>query len=60
MPIKVKFELEKQVKHSVRYKEVVEEGRAPVVGSLYVQKWYAGDAKTLTLTLSKPGEDEQD
>ncbi len=59
MSIKVKFELEKEVKHSVRFKEVVEEGRAAVVGSLYVQKWYAGDAKTLTLTLSKPGETEQ-
>ncbi len=58
MPITVKFELEKEVKHSVRFKEVVEEGRAPVVGSIYVQKWYAGDAKTLTVTLSKPDETE--
>lgn len=56
MPIQVQFELEKTVKHSVRYKEIVEEGRAPLVGSLYVQKWYAGDAKTLTVTISKPGE----
>ncbi|MEH6626162.1 MAG: hypothetical protein V7739_06955 [Motiliproteus sp.] len=56
MPIKVKFQLEKEVKHSVRYKEVVEEGRAPVVGSIYVQKWYAGDAKELTIVISKAGE----
>ena len=56
MSIKVRFELEKTVKHSVRYKEVVEEGRAPLVGSLYVQKWYAGDAKELTVTIAKPGE----
>lgn len=54
MAITVKFELEKTVKHSVRFKEIVEEGRAPVVGSIYIQKWYAGDAKTLTLTIEKP------
>ncbi len=54
MAITVKFELEKAVKHSVRYKEVVEEGRAPVVGSLYVQKWFAGDAKELRVTIEVP------
>lgn len=58
MPVKIIFELEKTVKHSVRYKEVVEEGRAPIVGSLYVQKWYAGDAKELVVTLAKPGEND--
>ena len=56
MPIQVKFQLEKEVKHSVRFEEVVEEGRAPVVGSLYVQKWYAGDAKELIITINKPGD----
>ena len=49
----VKFEIEKEVKHSVRYKEVVEGGNAPVIGSIYVQKWFAGDAKTLTVTIEK-------
>ena len=53
MSIQVKFEIEKEVKHSVRYKEVVEEGRAPVVGSIYVQKWFAGDAKELKVTIEK-------
>lgn len=57
MPITVKFELEKEVKHSVRFKEIVEEGRAPVIGSIYVQKWYAGDAKTLSITLNKTAEE---
>jgi hypothetical protein len=56
MPIKVRFKIEKEVKHSVRFKEVVEEGRAPVIGSLYVQKWYAGDVKELTITINKPGD----
>ncbi|MFT5720055.1 MAG: hypothetical protein ACI9W6_000345 [Motiliproteus sp.] len=58
MPITVKFELEKEVKHSVRFKEIVEDGRAPVIGSIYVQKWYAGDAKTLSISISKPGEED--
>jgi hypothetical protein len=49
----IKFEIEKQTKNSVRYKEVPEEGEAPVVGSLYVQKWFAGSAKTLEVTISK-------
>lgn len=50
---KIKFEFEKQNKNSVRYKEVSEEGMPPVVGSIYVQKWFAGDSKTLELTITK-------
>ena len=49
----IKFEIEKETKNSVRYKEVPAEGEAPVVGSLYVQKWFAGTAKTMEVTLSK-------
>ena len=51
--VTVKFEYEKETKNSVRYKEVPEEGKAPVVGSLYVQKWFAGDTKTLEVAISK-------
>lgn len=49
----VQFEYEKETKNSVRYKEVPEEGKAPIVGSLYVQKWFAGDCKSITVTLNK-------
>ena len=49
----VKFEFEKETKNSVRYKELPAQGQAPVVGSLYVQKWFAGDAKTLEVTIKK-------
>jgi len=49
----VKFEYEKETKNSVRYKEVPDEGTAPVVGSLYVQKWFAGDSKTIEVTIDK-------
>jgi hypothetical protein len=49
----IQFEFEKETKNSVRYKEVPEEGQPPIVGSLYVQKWYAGNSKNIELTLSK-------
>mgnify|MGYP003388256208 CR=1 FL=1 len=42
----VKFEIEKETKNSVRYKEVPG-------GSLYVQKWFAGSTKTLEITIDK-------
>jgi hypothetical protein len=50
---KIIFEFEKETKNSVRYKEVPDEGQPPIVGSLYVQKWYAGSSKTLEITLTK-------
>lgn len=49
----VHFEFEKETKNSVRYKEVPEEGKAPIVGSLYVQKWFAGTTKSLAITIEK-------
>ena len=49
----VKFSIEKETKNSVRYKEVPEDGKAPIVGSLYVQKWFAGDTKNLEITIDK-------
>ncbi|WP_175574303.1 hypothetical protein [Teredinibacter haidensis] len=49
----VKFELEKETKNSVRYKEVPEAGQAPIFGTVYMQKWFAGDAKTIEITVEK-------
>jgi hypothetical protein len=49
----VMFEYEKETKNSVRYKEVPDEGTAPVVGTLYVQKWFAGDCKSIEITIDK-------
>jgi len=37
----------------VRYKEIPEEGSAPIVGSLYVQKWFAGATKSIDITIVK-------
>ena len=47
----VKFEFEKETKNSVRYKEIPEPGTAPIIGTLYVQKWFAGDTKAMEITL---------
>ena len=49
----IEFEFEKETKNSVRYKEVPEAGKPPIVGSLYVQKWFAGDAKKISITIDK-------
>lgn len=49
----VKLEFEKETKNSVRYKEISEEGKAPIVGTIYLQKWFAGDSKHIELTVEK-------
>lgn len=51
--VTVQFEYEKETKNSVRYQEVPEEGKAPIMGTLYVQKWYAGNSKNLEVTVEK-------
>jgi hypothetical protein len=49
----VKFSYEKETKNSLRYKEEPEEGKAPIIGTLYVQKWFAGNSKNLEITIDK-------
>lgn len=49
----VKFEFEKQNKNSIRFKEIPEEGMPPIIGSIYVQKWFAGASKNIEITISK-------
>jgi hypothetical protein len=50
---KVKFEFEKKNKNSVRYKEVPEDGMPPLIGSIYVQSWFAGNSKNIEITIAK-------
>jgi hypothetical protein len=52
MPKTIKFVLEKEVKNSVRFKEVTKAGEAEVLGNIYVQKWYVKDCTELSVTLS--------
>ena len=49
----VHFEFEKDTKNSVRYKEIPEEGKAPIVGTIYIQKWFAGATKSLDISIEK-------
>lgn len=48
-----KFELEKETKNSIRYKEYPDEGAAPIDGSLCIQKWFTGSSKSISITIEK-------
>jgi len=47
----VQFEKEKDTKNTVKFAEVQTQGEAPIIGSLYVQKWFVGDATKLKVTV---------
>ena len=51
--MELRFERDDEKKNSVRYREVPEEGRAPVLGTIYVQKWFAKDATELVVTVAR-------
>ncbi|XQW86321.1 hypothetical protein ACOYR1_06245 [Thalassotalea piscium] len=50
---KIQLTFEKQNKNSIRYKEVPEDGMPPVIGSIYLQKWFAGNSKNIEITINK-------
>ena len=47
----VQFQKEKDTKNTVKFAEVQSQGEAPIIGSLYVQKWFIGDATQLKVTV---------
>ena len=47
----IQFTKEKSTKNTVKFTEVQTQGEAPVVGTLYVQKFFAGDATKLKVTI---------
>ena len=47
----VQFEKEKDTKNTVKFAEAQTQGEAPIIGSLYVQKWFVGDATKLKVTV---------
>jgi len=47
----VKFIREKETKNTVKYAEQPEPGQPPKIGTLYVQKWAAGDVTALMVTV---------
>lgn len=46
------FVFEKETKNCIRYKEQPAGDSKPLIGSLYLQKEAAGDAKALTVTIA--------
>ena len=50
----VKFKVKKETKNTVKYNEVPAEGQPPIIGTLYVQKWFAGNATEIEVTVKKP------
>lgn len=53
MKTKIIFTADKEVKHSIRYKELVEEGKSPIIGTIYVQKWYAKDSEEIEIIIER-------
>lgn len=48
------FEKERETKNTVKYAEI-QHGGPIVVGTLYVQKWFAGKATRVKLTIAMEG-----
>ncbi len=49
--IKIKFLHEKETKNTQRFQEIVPDGQAAKVGTLYLNKSDAGDATELLVTI---------
>jgi hypothetical protein len=49
----VEFKKAKETKNTVKYDEVQVAGKPPVIGTLYVQKWFADDKTTLTVEIKE-------
>jgi hypothetical protein len=57
--LKIIFQKEKETKNTVRYEEKPEQGKPPVIGTLYVQKWFAGERETIEIEISEAEEQGQ-
>ena len=51
--VKVLFTAKKATKGTIVYEEQPAEGKQPVIGTLYVKKWFAGTAQALAVTVEK-------
>ena len=49
----VTMKREKITKNTVRFSEVPVEGQPPVLNTLYVQKWAAGDTESIVVTVKE-------
>lgn len=52
MSEQIKFVWEKETKNTVKFSEQPAAGKPPVVGTLYVQKWFAGSSRHMLVTIT--------
>jgi hypothetical protein len=50
------FVKEKDTKNAVRFAEAPVAGQAPVIGTLYVQKWFVGGANNVKVAVETVGQ----
>lgn len=51
--IELTFDKEKETKNTVRMQEQPRDGQPPVIGTLYLQKWFVGESNTIKINISK-------
>jgi hypothetical protein len=49
------FKRLRETKNTIRFEEEAETGHPPVIGTIYIQKWFVGDAAEITVTVEKEG-----
>jgi hypothetical protein len=49
-----KFKFDKPTEHTRVYKEVLPPGKPPIIGKIYVQSWFVGDAEEITVSIETP------
>ncbi len=47
----IQLQKEKETRNTVKFAEVQSPGEAPVIGTLYIQKWFAGDGARLKVSI---------
>ncbi|MCC6355997.1 MAG: hypothetical protein IT577_19090 [Verrucomicrobiae bacterium] len=46
------FKRLRETKNTVRFEEETEPGKPPVIGTIYIQKWFIGDAEAMTVAVT--------
>jgi len=49
----VRFVRTKETENMIVFKEQPEPGTAPIIGRLYIAKWYVGSATTVRVAITK-------
>ena len=47
----VKFKKLKETKNTVRFEEEPEDGQPPVIGTIYIQKWFVKDRDQVRVSI---------